>query len=494
MKGSDLVRLTRFDNIEDTGWSFGQGSPVDFWYKNVSGRNGFGIEPESTFITSGVFEKLKEYYGSEPKGNNQLEFSDNSSAYVDVKINRDFDPKNGKQLKMNQYNKGMPRTGLLNTEGTFLSNATRDSIDGSIDNLNLPMVNQFTQTNKVIQDKFLTVDVWPNQNFAYSSFKNIGGVYNKIGGEFTRKYMKTPSEIGLSDFGDQYRAYNNRTHSSGLSESSRMNATWNTLNVNTPIYETYTLESAKLRDLTDSLSQVSTEEKSKPSWKNYRASIISYSNWSSNIILDTNAKKESANVKGNNNKLTVSSGFALNGSVSPFSVTNGGTLFQLDLENLNFFNQGSSITETPWWRHNLPSNESGSNYWNDDKTYYSFFGAGVFNEIQDKDFVNNDNFNGEYKRKPSQNNLDSEIDDTGVQSTFISKAPLFVGLGNDLDSYTTSSKFFPAGNGAQVNYYSNEELTKNGISGNQTFIYRNGDFTDSTNPSEVAQTNYYTHR
>ncbi len=79
MKGSDLVRLTRFDNIESQGWGFGKESPVYFWYKNASGRNGFAIDPESTFITSGVFEQLNKFYGSEPKGENKLNISESKS-------------------------------------------------------------------------------------------------------------------------------------------------------------------------------------------------------------------------------------------------------------------------------------------------------------------------------------------------------------------------------------------------------------------------------
>ena len=486
MKGSDLVRLTRFDNITANGWDFSSEgkpsfSPVYFWYKNASGRNGFGIEPESTFITSGVFNKLTEYYGSEPKGDNTLEISKSTTQYVDSVLARDFNVKEGTQTLMYRYDKGMPRTGLFNTEGTFLTNSSRATIDGSVDQEGKAMANTFTQTNNVIRDKILNVDVWPNQYFAYSSFNNIGGKTEKVGGEFTRKYMRTPSEFSLTTIGDDIFPTNVRSTDSGLNQTGTMNMTWNTLDFNTPIYETYTLESAKLRD------DLGKDEKAKPDWKNYRASVVSYSNWASNYITETKSLKNSANTKGQDNQLVVSSGFGLNGSLSAFFDTD--KTDGIKLENLNFFNQGASITESPWWRHNFPSNESGSNYWGDNKTYYSFFGAGVFNEIQGNNFINNEADGNKYKRKASDQNNFSGDEELGKQATYISKAPLFVGLGNDLDAYNTTSKFFPAGNGARFNYFGEEPPSDQG--GDEAQIYKVGGFVSADSLSPVNQQNYY---
>jgi len=481
MKGSDLVRLTRFDNITANGWDFSTKdkpsySPVYYWYKNASGRNGFGIEKESTFITSGVFNKLTEYYGSEPKGDNTLEISESNTQYVDSVLARDFNVKEGKQTLMYRYDKGMPRTGLFNTEGTFLTNSSRATIDGSVDEKGDAMANTFTQTNTVILDKILNVDVWPNQVFAYKEFSNIKGVYNKIGGEFTRKYMKTPSEFALTPQSDAVFPNNVRSSNSELDQTGTMNITWNTLNFNTAIYKTYSLETAKLR------SNLGSNEKANPDWENYRASIISYSNWASNYITETKSLKESANTKGGDEQLEVSSGFGLNGSLSTFFNTS--KLDDIKLENLNFFNQGASITESPWWRHNFPSNDSGSNYWGDNKTYFSFFGAGVFNEIEGR-VLNNEADGDKYKRKASDQNNYKDDDKKGKQATYISKAPLFVGLGNDLDSYNTTSKFFPGGNGAKFNYFGAENITQ---------VYKNGSFgavSDSTNLSPVSRQTYY---
>ncbi len=478
MKGSDLVRLTRFDNIAGSGWDFGKESPVYFWYKNASGRRGFGIDPESTFITSSVFEDLNKYYGSEPKGDNKLDVSKNSTQYVDGLLARDFNIREGTQTLMHRYSKGMARTGLFNTEGTFLTNGSRAGIDGSVDNFGEPMINTFTQTNNTIRDKLLSLDVWPNNNFSYSSFDNIGGRFLKIGGEFTRKYMKTPSEFTLTTTGDNHKPTNVRAKKSGLNPLGTTNITWNTLNLNTPIYETYTSESAKLRD------SLGKDEDSSPNWRNYRASVLSYSNWASSEITKVEEAKESANAEGNNDKLKVSSGFGLNASLSPFF----NAPMSRKLENLNFFNQGATITESPWWRHNMPSNQSGSNYWSDNKTYYSFFGAGVFNEVEGDDFVNNANDGSTYNRQPSVTNKLKGDGDSGGQAKFISKAPLFVGIGNDLDSYNTTSKFFPSGNGSQFNYFGTL-----GTSEDKIYKVENGDngFVDQGTLSPVAQQNYY---
>jgi N-acetyl-anhydromuramyl-L-alanine amidase AmpD len=479
MKGSDLVRLTRFDNIEDQGWGFSNStnkseSPVYFWYKNASGRNGFAIDPESTFITSGVFEQLNKFYGSEPKGENKLNVSESSTEYVDAVLARDFDLKNGTQTLMHRYDKGMARTGLFNTEGTFLTNSTRASIDGSVDQLGNAMSNVFSQTNRVIQDKFLSFDSWPNQVFAYTSFTNLGSSrFQKIGGEYTRKYIKEPILLGLTTNEDTLKYPQNIRHnSSGLDQTGTMNQTWNTFNFNTPIYKSYSLESAELRD------DLGEDEKATPAWKNYRASIISYSNWASNFLSDTKDLKSSANTKGDSNQLKVSSGFGLNGSLSAFFDKESD---EIKLENTNFFNQTNTITETPWWRHNFPSNQSNSKT---SKRYYSFFGAGVFNEIEGDKFSNNASENGKYIRKSSTQNNYPKDTELGKQATFISKAPLFVGLGNDLDSYNDSSKFFPAGNGAKFNYFS--EFTPQD---NQ--IYIGNGFNSSLNLSTASQDNYY---
>ena len=125
------------------------------------------------------------------------------------------------------------------------------------------MANTFTQTNTVILDKILNVDVWPNQVFFYKEFSNIKGKYNKIGGEFTRKYMKTPSEFALTQQGDTSSPTNPRSNASELNQTRTMGITWNTLNFNTPIYETYSLESVKLR------GDLGKNENSSPGWENY---------------------------------------------------------------------------------------------------------------------------------------------------------------------------------------------------------------------------------
>ncbi len=82
--------------------------------------------------------------------------------------------------------------------------------------------------------------------------------------------------------------------------------------------------------------------------------------------------------------------------------------------NSNFLNVGGSITETPFWRHNLPASENGSNV---SKSYFSFFGGGYANYAEDINYANPKAF----------------------------KKPLYMGLKNDLDSWSDSSKYFPGG-------------------------------------------------
>jgi len=68
MNGSDLVRLNRVDNYSSLD-DINKFLVYTAWYKNVSGRQGWGIKKDSTFIESGVLEGyLKENYGAFPAG------------------------------------------------------------------------------------------------------------------------------------------------------------------------------------------------------------------------------------------------------------------------------------------------------------------------------------------------------------------------------------------------------------------------------------------
>ncbi len=87
-------------------------------------------------------------------------------------------------------------------------------------------------------------------------------------------------------------------------------------------------------------------------------------------------------------------------------------------KNENYQNVGGTITESPFWRHNFPASENGSNV---PKAYYSFGGGMVMNVA---DTVNHE--------KPG-----------------ISSKPLYMGFKNDLDSYNETSKYFPGGFGVK---------------------------------------------
>lgn len=87
-------------------------------------------------------------------------------------------------------------------------------------------------------------------------------------------------------------------------------------------------------------------------------------------------------------------------------------------KNENYQNVGGTIVESPFWRHNFPASENGSNV---PKAYYSFAGGMVMNVADTTDHEN-----------------------AGVASK-----PLYMAFKNDLDTYNETSKYFPGGFGVK---------------------------------------------
>jgi hypothetical protein len=125
-----------------------------------------------------------------------------------------------------------------------------------------------------------------------------------------------------------------------------------------------------------------------------------------------------------------STNFLSNATASTLSALASATA--RNFQNGNYQNVGSTLVETPFWRHNFPANKliDGSiNVTNVSKEYYSFFGGGFMNIA----------------------------DDTEYKDAGISKKPLYMGLKNDLDSYNDSSKYFPGGyRGSDWDFYGGE--------------------------------------
>ena len=169
MNASDLVRLDLIENVTELGGKAQKQWPVfREWFKNKSGRAGWGINEDSTYITSGVFDFMKSNYGSKPikdrstneetkKNDRIVSLNSGSAAVVDLNSYTEFAFTN---IGMRATSYGIAETSV-------------STIDGSVDENLFTKKSRFTADGFTVQDKFLTVDIYPDYEFNYLAFKNI---------------------------------------------------------------------------------------------------------------------------------------------------------------------------------------------------------------------------------------------------------------------------------------------------------------------------------
>ena len=526
MRGDDLVKLVRFDDAITKGWNYQEDFSVgSAWYKTESKRSGFGLKKDNTLITSNV---LKDYlgsrYGKYPTGEGILEAVEGYTKVriVDLVADKDVPSK---------LNSDLNSTRTFSEGGIFLSEDGMWDANSGLgkDQLGAVMHTRFSQINWVILDKFLTVDIFPDQEFDYINWSNVF-VGNKKYGDFNYRYAKSWYEFNndsvrrikqsspslpyhnwnVMDFAayktlDEY-SVDLLKYSKGANSDNNpyTGIRWITKNAGNyfllPYSTSYSNEISsftKYRELISNLSSTQNSNSTSQYIQNLDTPIVPLANVASttavvNTALPNQILDNQFNALQNNNSTTVSNNLLnysqnFNASLQN-NLTSGGNLFSnlggvlgqggffatylntqgttsstaatqtvfndsdISLTNTtlinnfspqgsinkstgssptpynsNFLNVGGSITETPFWRHNLPASENGSNV---SKSYFSFFGGGYANYAESINYANPKAF----------------------------KKPLYMGLKNDLDSWSDSSKYFPGGYIDPTNAFNNSTI------------------------------------
>ena len=508
MSGEDLVRLNRFDNVIIKGFleKPDGGMPpnvMNLWYLNDSGRKGFGIKKESTFIKSiDLNNYIEENYGNTILGERLI-----GGPYIEKNRNRNAEKRLMKipgtqNVRSNRLANSYYRTGNVSPaeEGTFsdtgliftsygpIAGSEAYYIDNATDQAINPRVSKDSNVSTTVMDKILTVDIFPDFEWYYPQWSDLYGK-KTYGGDYNFKYARSVYEYnnphvnrlarkgggylnwhaldivsvkGLTFYnkdglwvdriadqdqnnrkGTRYLWENDGKDSSGPKTPVLSYATAYVDDVKSPKKHALSFSNVGI-DVGVSTADLQAILKKNPyidlqpqrQYDNYGNVIVQFN--PDDFISDeqrekqrqeklaAQKKEDEANAKAVEN-LKIATAKKNELELASFfgeGVTEIKKNFSAnEFKNANWLNVGGTLTETPFWRHNFPSTENGSNT---DKSYYSFYGGG---------FVNSSDTVGE----PYLN--------AGV-----SLKPLYMGLQNDLDSYNLTSKFFPNGGGLSQFY------------------------------------------
>ncbi|MDB4326179.1 phage tail tip lysozyme [bacterium] len=515
MEGKDLVRLNKFNDThgagynpitEDTSIVNGPLNIMELWYNNSSGRKGFGLKEDSTFIKAiDLSDYLNTRYGSEIAANREIkgkvketnEKGDSERRLVIVKAQSygatTLTNKRYETTTVDEESTIVRNVGTFADTGIYFSpmgpivDGARYSIDNSTDQLGTPMLSKHTQDAPTVMDKFMTVDIYPDYEWYYKGWIKL-----------------TPQKTYASDWNFRYSRdiyeFNNPKNKT-LKRDTIPYRSWHALdltsipnltifNKNEATYNSQQVKTLSFRSLTTSPPPTTGENFSYfPYSTSYGEKILTPKNAENPVSDFENDDNNLVDIAMNNTFESISFDVASTTSIDGlpqveiqdftneiiseatlaaaqieseqasqaeaarqaelsqirleasdktsaldlqeaypvplpgvYSIVNsrrlslqGNDVSPKDSGNANWLNVGGSITETPWWRHNLPAEETGSLT---DKGYYSFCGALVMNQTDD---------------------------DESYANSGLSKKPLYLGLKNDLDSYTLSSKFFPSG-------------------------------------------------
>lgn len=531
MEGKDLVRLNLFSNPMDSGWNpispdakqaDGSNNMISLWYNNASGRKGFGLKEDSTFIKAiNLTDYLSTRYKSDLAPNRQIVGAWRTGGTVKENSKRRLVDVSEQKYSATRLQNSYYETTYIDEQsdiktdgkGTFadtgiyfspmgpIVDGVRYNIDESTDQLGSPMYSKHTQTAPTLTDKFMTVDIYPDYEWYYSGWSNLTPT-KSYASDYNFRYSRDIYEfnndknVTLKRNGTPYRSWHALDLTS-LGELLKYNK--NEATYDTPVYPSLSFSSlaTKVQNETvedfsylpystsygegivspltatnnpvtaagvavaivppvaaydpENLSAIidpledynnnSTQTFSEPPITNYEVLDLGTVNTIYTLDEQTTAEasaaaalaqqQEEADAEAERqaiaDRVTTAQATAQSEDMvqayygAPDEYQNGRLSIQSDnispsdAGNANWLNVGGTIVETPWWRHNLPSKETGSIT---DKAYYSFCGALVMNEA-------------------------SDIDSFEVAG--LSKRPLYLGLRNDLDSYTLSSKFFPGG-------------------------------------------------
>ena len=358
---------------------------------------------------------------------------------------------------------------------TFYSNMAPTWVDGAVDQLGLPQASSFSNINFGITDKFLTVDIYPDFEFYYKAFERVNSEFTKsmygtkqLTGDFNLKYARSLHEFNNQDLervkaqDDNDRPKNPDTLTPSPLRSwcivdftfVRQVTTYNKdlLKVEAVPGSTWRqsfiwigFNNAKegkgpipFLPYSTSYSETETTPKNVADNLKARGSITAgatrlleiFNNLERGTLERPNPDRPNFDDIEDYKLLEWApgsepiDGVQLQDSVGipPTQDTDLLDIFTNILaagateriSNVNYLNAGGTLTETPWWRHNFPSSENGSNV---PSNYYSFCGGGVMNVA----------------------------DDTSHTNSGLAAKGLYLGLKNNLDTYAESSKYFPGG-------------------------------------------------
>ena len=213
MSGDDLVRLRRFDNVITKGFEEkpAAGTPINvmnLWYSNDSGRKGFGIKKESTFIKAiDLNNYIEGNYGNTILGERLI-----GGPYIEKNKNRNAEKRLMKipgtqDVKANRLANDYYRTGNTSRaeEGTFsdtgliftsygpIAGSEAYYIDNSTDQMLYPRVSKDSNVSTTVMDKILTVDIFPDFEWYYPQWKSLYGI-KTYGGDYNFKYARSVYE------------------------------------------------------------------------------------------------------------------------------------------------------------------------------------------------------------------------------------------------------------------------------------------------------------
>jgi hypothetical protein len=466
MRGEDLVRLNRIDNPIEKGFKVNGGgnSITTIWYKKVSGRKGFQLTPDSTWLkSSAINDYLKQRYGIEWTNTGSNAVDGDGTRVEKNETNRivDLDGSNRTptQLSDQKTNNLLPNilSGyFLKGKGMYFSGNLLKSRGGFVDGSGKNQYNNYTNSNPTILDKFLNVDIFPDRQFDYDSWSKVFDKA-KWGGDFAYRYSKVLTEYQNESqakgrkkwkntkfetpiWGWYSMDFNSKTSTEYSIDLLELNK-YNLGNNFSEEYTHYSLgfvdslfspkdykdelnrrknflsEAAQAQDqiqLTiedDSISEDFTEVASTTAVASNVALIESLNTPIPAIQVANDTQDVNNTPNYSSMVLTEAYGFGLQGSILPKASTDNLPSPKDFVHNSNSENLSNSITDTPFWKHNLPADEVDSNI---RKQYYSFFGGGFMNQKEGVDITPSDK-------------------------------PFYMGVQNDLDTWANTSKYFPAG-------------------------------------------------
>ena len=444
-------------------------------------RQKFGLSKENTILESQKIQDwVNDYYGpSFGVGKSAKNLVSEQKEGRNARVMNLKPSATGSSLGRTRFSDDYKKCMVLNTgiyysPTYFLTQLGPKQIDGSASVVGdsedgSPFLSSFSQMSFSVLDKLCSVDIYPDFEFYYKAFTRVGESFDRSEygekqrtGDFNLKYARTIHE------------FNNLDHQRLRDEDYNPWRSWCIIDWaflrDTLEYNKNILNIARVNTNSQTprrsvkwiqVNNTKSPFKRKFPFLSYSTSYSSYNNTPTKLVEDLNRDRRFAEfqvsltnlansffgrepdnsggqtpndidlsevtdyrlLNWNPNEQGVLEGFSVQNSagIPPEQIAQPASIIGdiiIDRKNENYLNVGGTLTETPFWRHNFPATENGSNV---PKAYYSFAGGMVMNVAD---------------------TLDHE------KAGLASKS-LYMGLKNDLDTYGETSKYFPGGFGVR---------------------------------------------